>query len=174
LRCGSGVESAQLISGNSHRAISRTAAGKVALLAAICLLVGLAVAAGQKPAASTVRGFQAPLEYFEAPHELQVKSFLEGTEAEPGADGVILIRNAKLQTFREDGGKEMTVKAPECIFDSRQHTVSSAGPLRVQTSDDKLLLEGVGFFWQQTNSDLIISNQVRTTVRGSLTNTFIP
>jgi hypothetical protein len=44
----------------------------------------------------------------------------------------------------------------------------------VQTSDDKLLLEGVGFFWQQTNSVLDISNQVHTTVRGSLTNSFTP
>jgi hypothetical protein len=148
--------------------------GKVALLAGFCLLVGLAVAADQKPIGSTVKGFQAPLEYYDSPHELQMKSFLEGTEAEPGPDGVIFIQNATLQTFREDGTRDMTVKAPQCVFDSRQHTVSSAGPLRVQTSDDKLLVQGVGFFWQQTNSDLIISNQQVTTVSGQLTNTFTP
>lgn len=155
-----------------ERTRERAVAAKVAVAAAFCLLLGLALAVGQKPPSSTVRGFQAPLEYFDPPHELQMKSFLEGAEAEPGPDGVILIRNARLQTFHEDGSKEMTVRAPHCIFDSRQRTVSSAGPLEVQTSDDKLSLEGVGFFWQQTNSDLIISNQVRTTIRGTLTNTF--
>jgi hypothetical protein len=153
--------------------IERTKANPGMLLSAVlCALVGLAVAADQKPTASTVRGFQAPLEYYEAPHELQVKSFLEGTEAEPGADGVIQIRNAKLQTFREDGSKDMTVKAPQCVFDTRGHTVSSAGPLQVQTTN--VLVQGVGFLWQQTNSVLFISNQQVTTVTGQLTNTFSP
>ena len=150
----------------------RAAAIKAAVAAACCLLLGLMLAGAQNPTSSTVRGFQAPLDYFDPPHELQVRSFLEGTEAEPGPDGVILIQNAKLQTFHEDGSREMIVRAPHCVFDSRQRTVSDAGPLQVQTSDNKLLLEGVGFFWQQTNSDLIISNQVRTTIRGALTNTF--
>lgn len=150
----------------------RAVAVKAALAAAFCLLLGLALAAAQSPSSSVVRGFQAPLEYCDPPHELQVKTFLEGSQAEPGADGVILIRNAKLQTFHDDGSKDMTVRTPHCLFDSRLRTVSSDGPLQVQTSDDKLLLEGVGFFWQETNSDLIISNQVRTTIRGTLTNTF--
>jgi hypothetical protein len=144
------------------------------LLTAFCLVFCMAVAADQKPVGSTVKGFQAPLEYFDPPHELQMKSYLEGSEAEPAADGMILIRDAKLQTFTETGAHEMTVKAPQCIFDSRQHTVSSAGPLQVQTYDNKLLLQGVGFFWQETNSDLIISNQVRTTITGPLTNSFTP
>lgn len=103
-----------------------------------------------------------------------MKSFLEGAEAEPQSDGLILIRDARLQTFHEDGSREMTVTTPHCLFDSRLQTVSSAGPLQVQSSDDKLLLEGEGFFWQPTNSDLIISNRVRTTVRGPLTNSFTP
>ena len=152
----------------------RGAKGKLALLVAFCFLFCLAMGADQKPAANTVTGFRAPLEYFDPPHELQMKTFLEGSEAEPGANGVIFIKDAKLQTFHEDGTQEMLVKAPQCAFDSRQHTVSSAGPLQVQTSDDKLLLEGVGFFWQQTNSVLDISNEVHTTVRGSLTNSFTP
>jgi hypothetical protein len=149
-----------------------SSSAKFALPAAFCFLVCLAVAADHEPPSSTVKGFQAPLEYYEAPHELQIKSFLEGSQAEPGSDGVILIQDAKLQTFREDGSKEMIVIAPHCTFDSRLHTVSSSGPLQMQTSN--VMVEGVGFFWRQTNSDLIISNQQRTTVLGSLTNTFNP
>ena len=145
---------------------------QIALFGALCFLVGFAVASDQKPAPSTVKGFQAPLEYFDPPHELQMKSFLEGAQADPGADGVIIIQNAKLQTFREDGSKEMTVKAPQCAFDSRRYTVSSAGPFQMQTSN--VMVQGVGFFWKQTNSELLISNRQVTTVTGQMTNSFTP
>jgi hypothetical protein len=145
------------------------------LAALVCLLFWLANASAQPPPISnTMKKFRAPLEYFPPPHELQIKSFLEGAEAEPQPDGLILIRDAKLQTFQEDGTREMTVITPSCVFDTKQQTVNSAGPLQLQTSDDKLLLEGEGFLWRQTNSDLIISNRVHTTVRGPLTNSFTP
>jgi hypothetical protein len=149
-----------------------SAGGKVTFAAALCCLVWIAVAADQKKPGSTVTGFQAPLEYYDPPHELQMKSFLEGSKAIPGEDGVIIIEDAKLQTYREDGGKEMLVKAPQCTFDSRQRTVSSAGPFQLQTTN--VIVEGVGFYWQQTNSYLRISNQQQTTVLGQLTNTFTP
>ena len=144
------------------------------LLLTFCFLFWVAGAQDQKPAPSTMKGFRAPLEYFDAPHELQVKSFLEGAEAEPRSDGMVLLRGAKLQTFHEDGTKEMVVRTPQCVFDSKQQTVSSAGPLQVQTSDDKLVLEGEGFLWKQTNSDLIISNRVHTSISGTKTNSFTP
>src|SRR5215472_14726729 len=139
-----------------------------------CFVFCLALALAQTPPSNTIKNFRAPLEYFDPPHELQMKSFLEGAEAEPQSDGLILIRDAKLQTFHENGSNEMTVVTPLCTFDSKSQTVSSAGPLQVQSSDEKLQLEGEGFFWQATNSDLIISNRVRTTVRGPLTNSFTP
>jgi hypothetical protein len=141
-------------------------AGKVLLLLFFCSVFSLAVADQKQQPNSTIKGFKAPLEYFDPPHELQVKTFLEGTEAEPGTNGSISIRNAKLQTFHEDGSWEMTANAPHCFWDSRQQTVSSSGPLQVVTSDEKYLFhhEGVGFIWRQTNSDLIISNNVRTTI----------
>jgi hypothetical protein len=145
---------------------------KPVLLSTFCFLLWVALASDQKPANNTIKDFRAPLEYFDPPHELQMKSFLEGAEAEPGANGLVLLRSAKLQTFHEDGTREMIVKSPECIFDSRQQTVSSAGPLQVQTPDDKFTLEGQGFFWQRSNSDLTISNRVHTTIRGTMTNLF--
>jgi len=138
------------------------------------LLLCVVFASAQVPANNTIKRFRAPLRYFDPPHELQMQSFLEGAEAEPQSDGLILIRDAKLQTFHEDGTRDMTVTAPHCLFDSKEQTVSDAGPLQVQTSDEKLLLEGQGFFWRQTNSDLIISNRVSTTIRGPLTNSFAP
>jgi hypothetical protein len=156
----------------AHGATRPAITGKFVLLGAFCFLVGLALASDQTPSAGIVKGFQAPLAYFESPHELQMQSFLEGARADPGADGVIIIQNAKLQTFREDGTKDMTVKAPQCAFDSRRYTVSSAGPFQMQTSN--VMVQGVGFFWKQTNSELLISNQQITTVTGQMTNSFTP
>src|SRR6516225_10782118 len=83
---------------------------------ASCFVFCLAVALAQTPPNNTIKHFRAPLEYFDPPHELQVKSFLEGAEAEPQSDGLILIRDAKLQTFHENGSNEMTVVTPLCTF----------------------------------------------------------
>ena len=154
-------------------------AGGVALRVALGAMLAcgtifsLALAADQFGAA-TVKGFQSPLEFFDPPNELKMKSYLEGAEARPGANGTILIRDARLKTFHENGSNDMTVTAPECIFDSRQHTVNSAGHFKYEGADDKLTMEGVGFYWSQTNSYLIISNQQRTKVSGPLTNSFSP
>ena len=149
--------------------------GMVILLLAFCLVFSLAIAADQKQPNSTIKGFKAPLQYFESPHELQVKTFLAGTEAEPGTNGSISIQNAELQTFHEDGSWQMTAKAPHCFWDSRKQTVSSPGPMQVVTANENYLIhhEGVGFIWMQTNSDLFISNNVCTTIT-PLTNSPTP
>ena len=72
------------------------------LLFVFCFLCSLAIAFAQTPPNNTIKHFRAPLDYFDPPHELQVRTFLEGAEAEPQSDGLILIRDAKLQTFHED------------------------------------------------------------------------
>jgi len=163
---------------DNAKKMRRSIQGGFVLLAAFCFVFCLAVAGAQSTNQSgphsTVRGFRAPLEYFDPPNELQVKSFLEGAEAEPGPNGVVSIRDAKLFTYNEDGSKEMVVTAPQCTYDSRQYIVSSAGPLQVQKLDDNIQVQGVGFYWLQTNSYLRISNQQQTTVYGRLTNTFSP
>ena len=56
----------------------------------------------------------------------------------------------------------MTAAAPECVYDSGQRLISSAGPLNVQVAEGKFTIEGEGFLFQQTNSTLWVSNQVHT------------
>lgn len=147
---------------------------KLVLLAVFCALFCLAIASAQSAGNDTIKKFKAPLEYFDPPYELQVKSYLEGAEAEPQGDGLILLRDAKLQTFQTNGTPEMTVTTPKCIFNMKDQTVNSAGPFQMWTSDNALLQEGVGFFWEKTNSEFIISNSVQTTVRGRMTNSLVP
>jgi hypothetical protein len=147
------------------------------LIAVFCLAMSLALAANSQ-VGNSVKGFKSPLEYFEAPNERQVKSYIECSEAEFLSNGLIGMRNAKLLTYHEDGSVEMIATAPQCIYDTRLSTVSSTGQLQVQTVDPDSGLsfrhEGVGFCWLQTNSDLTISNQVITTIIGTTTNLFTP
>jgi lipopolysaccharide export system protein LptA len=107
-------------------------------------------------------------EYYEAPYERQMKSLLECAKGLPQGPGRYLASEAKLQTFRQDGQAELVVSTPECLLDSASRSVSSPGPLRVETADGKFLIEGEGFQYQQTNSSLFISNKVHTTVHADL------
>lgn len=114
-----------------------------------------------------IKNFTVP-EYFEPPHETQVKSLFHGAEAEPQTNGLYLITQIKLETFSEDGVKQMHAEALHCIYDANDHSASSAGPMQAQTADGKFFVEGVGFLWRQTNSSLIISNRVHTVLRDGL------
>jgi hypothetical protein len=122
------------------------------------------LASAQTNSTTKVKDFSVP-DYYDPPHEMQLKTLLQGAEAEPGSEGLIVITNAKLRTFGENGQLQMLVEAPHCVFDSVRRVVSSPGPLRVRSADGKLNLEGEGFLWQQTNSNLIISNRVRTIIQ---------
>src|SRR5436190_21371318 len=134
-------------------------------VAVLVLCLGCLVAHGQRVVEG--KNLKFP-EYFEPPHETQLKSLLEGARVQPQASGFYLITEAKLQTYREDGVPEMVVTAPQCLYDSGPHWISSAGPLRVQTAAGSFSIEGEGFLYRQTNSDLFISNRVHTIVHPEL------
>jgi hypothetical protein len=134
----------------------------------LCLSAAMAIfgfgAMAQKMTNTVVKDFSVP-ENFDPPHEQQLKSLLQGAEAEPQSGGLILIRSLKLQTFAETGETLMVVQAPQCVFDTAQRTVSSAGHLEARSGDGRFFLEGEGFLFQQTNLNLIISNRVHTVIQ---------
>lgn len=104
------------------------------------------------------------VEYFEPPHQQQMKSRLSGAEAQPLAGGLLLIKQLKLETFNPDGKPEMIVTAPECVYDTFNRVANSPGHLEVQAGDGKFRVEGDGFLWRQNDSFLNISNHVRTAI----------
>jgi len=128
------------------------------------LTVGLGLSArlegAQQPTVSA-QGFKVA-DYYPAPHETQMKWLIEGANAAPQADGRTLVTGVKYQTFREVGGGELTVQAPQCYYDRGQQTISSPGPLRVQTADGAFSVEGEGFLYEQSKSFLRVSNRVHT------------
>jgi hypothetical protein len=137
--------------------------GSLAWLLAATAAVFAFVALAEKVANTTVKDFRVP-EYYDPPHETQLRSLLQGAEAQPEPGGLVLIRDLKLQTFGVNGEYQVLVEAPHCVFDSVQRAARSPGRLQAQTADGKFYLEGEGFLWQQTNSNLIISNRVHTVI----------
>jgi hypothetical protein len=107
------------------------------------------------------------VEYFEPPHQQQMKSRLSGLEAQPLTGGLLVIKQLKLETFTVDGKPEMVVEAPGCTYDTSNATASSPGPLQVRTGDGKFRVEGEGFLWRQTNSFLTISNNVHSVIENA-------
>lgn len=101
------------------------------------------------------------------------KALLHGREAEY-LRTPIPIRRMTIETYLESGLTNLTATAESCYADRVNRTAYSADPLRFQLGDGRFILEGVGFHWNQTNSVLIISNRVKSVIRGDLMQLDIP
>ena len=102
---------------------------------------------------------------YEPPNERQVKTEFSGTEAAPisGGGSKALLKGVKIKQFSVTGGNpQMIAETPECIYDRKRQEVTSSGPLKVHAQEGKLFLEGTGFLLHQTNSSLVISNDVHS------------
>lgn len=113
-------------------------------------------------------------EYYDPPHETQMKSLLQGDQALPEGPGRVRIKQPILKTYRVDGTPGFVLEAEDCIYDSKTRTVTSAGALEFRTADGRFLAEGEGFHWQDSASTLTISNRVHTRIRVEPTSTREP
>jgi len=104
------------------------------------------------------------VEYFDPPHQQQMKSRLSGAEAQPQAGGLLVITGLKLEIFETNGVTEVVIKAPHCVYDTQKGEANSPGHLRLETGDGDSHVEGDGFLWRQSSSLLTISNNVRTVI----------
>src|ERR1039458_9384946 len=136
-------------------------------LAFLTLALAIIPQHGQAQPLLKVRGFKVP-EYYPPPDDTQMKSMLEGAQADGQPDGRYLITEAKWRTFGLTGEGELNAKAPQCFYDQRKRTVSSAGPLHMETVDGKFSIDGEGFLYRQTNSTLLVSNRVHTILHPEL------
>jgi lipopolysaccharide transport protein LptA len=115
-----------------------------------------------------VENFTVSPAYYPPPNEKQMKSKLEGLRAQDRGDGKYLVTQAKLQTFREDGGVELAVETPQCSYDRATRVISSPGSLRAQTANGRFTIQGEGFSWDQTNSILTVSNNAQTIIQPAI------
>ncbi|HEY9175403.1 MAG TPA: LptA/OstA family protein [Verrucomicrobiae bacterium] len=109
--------------------------------------------------------FNVPV-YYEPPHQTQLRWLLKGAQATPQTNGTMLVEEVTLEEFQAAGAREMLIETPDCLFSYATREASSARPLKMLLQEGRFALEGEGFLWRQTNALLVISNRVRTTVRG--------
>src|SRR6267142_6993100 len=55
-------------------------------------------------------------EPYDSPNGSQIKSLLEGAKAKRLSDGQWLLTDAVVTMFRVTGERDITVKAPQCLF----------------------------------------------------------
>jgi hypothetical protein len=137
---------------------ARAALPLVAWLAAVLVVVGQPLNFGR------VKEFMVP-DYFDPPHENQLRSRLTGSEAEPMAGGRFVLKRIRLESFRLDGLCEFRITAPEAIYDNARRAAYSASEVHLESGDGRLTVDGRGFLWDQTNSIVVISNDQRTILR---------
>ncbi|MEO5803207.1 MAG: LptA/OstA family protein [Verrucomicrobiota bacterium] len=107
---------------------------------------------------------------FQDPKTLKLKAIFTGQNAKQVTGSQVLVSEFAMKTFRngDTNQVELIVEAPECLVDRNNSVASSPGRLKAYTASTNFLIEGEGFFCQQTNALLIISNKVETTIRKDL------
>lgn len=135
----------------------------VALLACLALSTSTAHSQSRPDLKFKSTGFSVSDPY-PAPNYRQMRYVVTGAEGRPQPDKTILLTGLKLKTFRVNGDLEMTVDAPQCIFNQEARTAQSPGKLILQSGDGKLRVEGIGFGSQLGQKLLIISNDVKATI----------
>jgi len=134
----------------------------LALVAAFCICAAMNNPAQQLPVGHATDFTSS--QYFEPPHEQQVKMRLSGAEALPLPGGLLDVRQLRVETFGLDGKTQVVVRAPQCSYAPLDGVANSAGHMDLQSGDGKIHVEGDGFLWRQTTSALTISNHVRTLI----------
>jgi lipopolysaccharide export system protein LptA len=148
------------MSGDSRLLMAFSRSWKSALLCSICALLA-------SPAFARIQGsgFSVP-DYW--PNSERLRTIITGDTAATGPGDSYVITGFKLQTFPKTGATnvELTVAAPDCLFDQARGTGSSPGPIQIDSGDARLHIEGAGYLFHQigTNLTLDISNHVRTVV----------
>jgi lipopolysaccharide export system ATP-binding protein len=72
-----------------------------------------------------------------------------------------------IENYQQDGKTNLIIRAPDCLFDATKNTASSTNRLELE-SPSGLHVEGMGFVSYLTNFNIIISNDVRTSIRQQL------
>jgi lipopolysaccharide export system protein LptA len=97
-----------------------------------------------------------------------LKSEITGAEAQPLPTGTVLVKKVRIQDYLENGRTNLIATSPECIADYKTRVAFSTNRLEVETANGQLSIRGEGFFYQQTNFNLTLSNHVETTIHREL------
>lgn len=125
---------------------------------------------GQDKPAKVSESFQTKMttqrEYYEAPDEDKVKMEITGDTT--SLTNGFLVTNAEIKSFAVTGGPpQMTAQTPDCFINTSitPWELSSTNVLQARSGDGNFFVEGVGFRWQNAQSELVLSNRVHTIIR---------
>lgn len=108
-------------------------------------------------------GFQAPT----STDSQGRRNVLKGQEARPVGDNVMEITQPRVTSFNADDTPDMYIESPRCRYDMRGNSASSDSTLSVRTADGRFSIQGSGWLWQPSGSQLTISNHVSAMVEKS-------
>jgi hypothetical protein len=140
-------------------------------LAAMILFIVVAASRAQQPPIGHASDFATDL-YFEPPNDDKVEMKLSGTEAQPLPDGLLDVKNLKIEKFETNGVLQVTALAPQCTIALLEARADSAGHLKLISGDEKFRTEGDGFLLlfaqgKEGVKSLTISNRVHTVIEGT-------
>lgn len=113
-------------------------------------------------------------QYFDPPHQQQLKLRLSGASASPLPGGAQDIRDLKIERYDVAGKLQVVVRAPQCTYALLDGVVYSGGPIELETGDGKMRTEAVGFLWRQDDNSLTLSNQVHSVFHTGILKLSIP
>lgn len=157
------VRDAEAVSRGAVRVLGqfRLLTRAVLLLAAAAIVSFAPRGLAQVPIGGNATDFNS-VQYYGAPHQQDIKILFSGTEADPIAGGLLLVKGVKLERFDLNGKLQLVAEAPECIYDPVNVVANSPGAVHVRTGDGQMKIDGEGFLWRQKESIFTISNQVDT------------
>ena len=123
------------------------------------------------PARRVVQKDFRVFDYFRGSQKL--KAMLHGGEAEYLLNPIPM-QGVDFQSYAESGETNLSAKAVNAFCDRTNRTAYSAGPVEFQISGGRFQLSGCGFQWSQTNTYLVVSNQVRSVLKGDLMRDTLP
>lgn len=88
---------------------------------------------------------------------------------------VFRVNGMRIEHYEFTGTTNLVAVAPECLFDAEARVAWSTGRLEIVGQEGAVTLQGNrGFFATMTNSTLMISNRVKTSIRRELAGPLIP
>ena len=112
-----------------------------------------------------IRGFQIP-EYYpiKQGQKSALRSLLIGKEAQPMQGGKIFVSGLRIECYGETGETNTVITTEDCFYLISEKKVVSDKEISLWQTDETFSIQGKGFLWDQKESLLVLSNQVKTRI----------
>lgn len=107
----------------------------------------------------TLSGFEVP----EYDKDMRLRSKLFGDFARVRPDGMVDIKNMKIEFYDDDTVVETRVTTPECTYNRTTRDARSAGDVRIARQN--MVITGTGFSWNAEGGEFKIFKNARVELR---------